>query len=382
MRSFFSVALLSGVSLICLAMVPIAGAENTSMRLGAILPMSGNSAFIGASARIGIRAALQKINGEEGGVLGNKLEVVFEDSRSDPEVAITEYRRLMEKYNPPAVISALTNVATALRPVVTKERRLLFAQSSNPELTEQGGYVFRTFYTSDQPNTALLRVLKGKFLNVAEMEGKILRVAVIRTDEDWTQLGYNNLIEQLRSSSSIKIGAQEVVAKNTDNFRPQLTKLKKLKMDALYVLASGSTAAKIFAQIKELAVPGEMYGLGLCNSGSVSSSAKESLEGVFSVDPQLGLNKDLFRRLEKIYNEERPGMPIDMNSISTFDTILILAEALRSGASTSEDIKKFILKKKDFQGIAGTLSFDANGDAKWKSIVQLISGGKCVVLPD
>jgi ABC-type branched-subunit amino acid transport system substrate-binding protein len=88
------------------------------------------------------------------------------------------------------------------------------------------------------------------------------------------------------------------------------------------------------------------------------------------------------RRLERFYHEERPGAPIDMNSISTFDTVLILAEALRAGATTSEEIKKFILEKRDFQGIAGTLTFDANGDAKWKSIVQLVSGGKCAPLPD
>ena len=73
--------LLSGIALgLGLA---LSGAAHAQIKLGAGAPITGPNATFGAQLKNGVEQAVEDINAA-GGVLGQKIQVVFGDDVSDP----------------------------------------------------------------------------------------------------------------------------------------------------------------------------------------------------------------------------------------------------------------------------------------------------------
>ena len=57
------------------------------IRIGAALPFSGGLELFGNQAKIGIDLAVAEINAE-GGILGSKVEVLYQDNKTDPKTSV------------------------------------------------------------------------------------------------------------------------------------------------------------------------------------------------------------------------------------------------------------------------------------------------------
>src|SRR5437016_2373828 len=59
--------------------------DSAPIRIGAVLPLSGDSAAWGQQGRWGIDFAVRKVN-SAGGINGQRVEVAFEDSQAVPRL--------------------------------------------------------------------------------------------------------------------------------------------------------------------------------------------------------------------------------------------------------------------------------------------------------
>lgn len=64
------------------------------VQVGILSPLTGGAAGTGQAQRAGFELALQEINAA-GGVLGEDLEIIIEDTQADPEVALAAFEKLM-----------------------------------------------------------------------------------------------------------------------------------------------------------------------------------------------------------------------------------------------------------------------------------------------
>ena len=71
----------------CVAMSAPAISAADTIRIGAILSLTGNAAEVGLNMRDGILLAVDEIN-KRGGVNGSRIDMAIEDSKSDPKAAI------------------------------------------------------------------------------------------------------------------------------------------------------------------------------------------------------------------------------------------------------------------------------------------------------
>src|SRR6266849_7106509 len=74
-----------------------------NIKIGAILPLTGDSASWGEQGRWGIESAVREVN-ESGGIDGKQVEVIFEDSQAIPRVAVTAFGKLSQVDKVQAVI--------------------------------------------------------------------------------------------------------------------------------------------------------------------------------------------------------------------------------------------------------------------------------------
>jgi branched-chain amino acid transport system substrate-binding protein len=75
----------------------------------------------------------------------------------------------------------------------------------------------------------------------------------------------------------------------------------------------------------------------------------------------------------------------DSSAALAYDAVNLLAAALRDGARSREDVRRYLEHvgrdgKASFDGVAGPVAFDANGDPKGKTVViGTVHGGKIVL---
>ena len=70
-----------------LILVGITHAQQPPIRIGVVTPLSGTYAGIGQQVRWGLDLAASEINAA-GGVMGRKLELIYEDEEANPAVAV------------------------------------------------------------------------------------------------------------------------------------------------------------------------------------------------------------------------------------------------------------------------------------------------------
>lgn len=93
-----------------------------TLRIGAIMPLSGDLAAYGKPVKEGMELLLTEIN-ETGGVGGKKLEILFEDDADKSIQAVNAFNKLVDTDKVPMILGPLTSGAPlATAPVAEIQR--------------------------------------------------------------------------------------------------------------------------------------------------------------------------------------------------------------------------------------------------------------------
>lgn len=132
-----------------LAAPGLARAQQTPLRFGVLLPMSGRAAFFGNDQITATSWALERINAA-GGVAGRRLEMVTIDSQADPQTGINGATRLATVDRVPLFFVSWSAVVNAVAPVANRERVLQISSGATaPGIARLGQYVFTMYPLAD-----------------------------------------------------------------------------------------------------------------------------------------------------------------------------------------------------------------------------------------
>src|SRR3954464_6274698 len=139
------------LGLLALAGASPALAQGKTIKIAALMPISGPASYFGVQDKQGMELALQGFN--KAGVNGYKLEIRYEDSACSPLAATQTVKRVLDEYKPEIVLGEeCSDASLAIMPVLEEaEMPLLNAGSATVKLTNQGfKYVFRIFPNAEQ----------------------------------------------------------------------------------------------------------------------------------------------------------------------------------------------------------------------------------------
>jgi branched-chain amino acid transport system substrate-binding protein/urea transport system substrate-binding protein len=125
------------------------------IKVGAVLPFSGGVDLYGNQAKLGLDLAAKEINAT-GGILGRPLTILYEDDKTDPEVAEKATRQLIERHGVLAVVGPITSRnLNAIKATIERARTpLLYATNY------EGGACSRYIFAfSSVPNQELAQLL-------------------------------------------------------------------------------------------------------------------------------------------------------------------------------------------------------------------------------
>src|SRR3972149_8364316 len=90
------------------------------LKIGAILPLSGDAASWGEAGKEGIELAIDEVNGK-GGINGKKVAIIYEDTQAQPEKGASAMLKLTSIDKVPAVIGDIVSATTlAAAPIAEK----------------------------------------------------------------------------------------------------------------------------------------------------------------------------------------------------------------------------------------------------------------------
>lgn len=140
--------------------------EDGVVRIGVILPLSGTAATVGNDERAALEMAVALVNEDRpeiplplaagaglSGLDGAQVELVFADSQGLADIGQSEATRLIEDEEVAALFGAYNSAVTRTASAAAERAGVPFlnAESSSPDLTEQGYYWF--FRTSPHDGT-------------------------------------------------------------------------------------------------------------------------------------------------------------------------------------------------------------------------------------
>ena len=96
------VVLLTSALLGVFAAISQANAQDKTIKIGALLPISGPGSYFGAQDKQGVELALEQLN--KAGVNGYKFAIQYEDSACGPLPASQAAKRLLDQYKPDVII--------------------------------------------------------------------------------------------------------------------------------------------------------------------------------------------------------------------------------------------------------------------------------------
>ncbi|MCL5010896.1 MAG: ABC transporter substrate-binding protein [Patescibacteria group bacterium] len=336
------------------------------IKIGAILPLTGPAANLGNYAKEGIDLAIEEIN-QQSGTNGPTLKVIYEDSQSQNQQAVTAVNKLVNVDKVPVVFVFTTSDTDAVLPIIKETKVILWTNTVTPGITEKGnGYVFRNGTGFEKDLQAMFDLINNKFQDK--------KLAVIYFQFDFSQW----LISQLKENLGNRFAGTEVFERGATDFRGQLTKLKDAKPDLLYVFAYNE-AGLIMKQARELGMDCQFLAPPGFESQQNLLVAGPAAEGTIYTNPDFITNSseprivDFQKKFMAKYNKQP-----EVWAATWYDAIKILALAIKNNNNNPEAIKNELLKIQNYQGVTGNTSFKQNGDVEKPVILKTVKDGQFV----
>jgi len=155
-----------------LSVVMLAGAAQAEpLRVGALMPMTGDLQAYGESSRNGVELAIQEINAA-GGVMGELVELEVSDTQTEPQAGVDAAQRLVSINGVSAIVGALSSgVTIPVASSVTSSEGVpqISNASTSPVMTDldDNDFLFRTVPSDAFQGIALAEVAAEKGIESA-----------------------------------------------------------------------------------------------------------------------------------------------------------------------------------------------------------------------
>jgi branched-chain amino acid transport system substrate-binding protein len=377
MRIFFKGAYGRILLSVLLGLVIFSGSPASALdpvKIGVILPITGKVAYDGQATVSGVKAATSYIN-DKGGILGGrKVELEIIDSQCQPGPAVSATKRLITQHNVKAIVGDFCSNATAAMQQVTEESNvaLITPVAPSPLLLERGAKLFfRTLPTS--------QMYAEDFGRYANKSLKLKTIAIVAKNDEYGQQEakiYNKLYEELGAPKVVYTG---FFGSTDEDFSPQLTKIKSLKAEGIYIVAQTEQGSNMIKQIRNLGIDAQILGSGsLCNP-KVFELAGKAAEGMYTFSSYDPTGKNPGNQLFLTEFPKRTGKPVANYESLGWDAMMVLLAAI-DRAGTDKDGPKIAeqLRRTDFDGGRGRITFDEKGQAKIITKIFQVQKGKLI----
>ena len=337
----------------------IGWADNSPIKVGVVLPLTGEQAKFGEIEKNSLLMGLDEIN-KAGGVNGRMIELLIEDDTGKPDVGRSAVEKLISQDKVVALTGGYSSSVTYAVCAVAQQRKIPFlvCTGSSDKITEQGwDYVFRIA----PPVSEYPKALNSFLAEIVKPQS----VAILHENSLFGQSGAKEFAEQCENSG-IKVLMKDGYEAGAVDFKPLLIKVKAAKPDLVYMISYVMDAALLMRQSKELNFNPKLFvggGAGF-TLPEFANNAGDAAELVFSADlwsaqlPYPGA-KEYSENFQK-----RFGSATEYHGAEAYASIYVIADALKRAKETTPEAVRDSLASTDMMTAFGPVKFVSYGKKK------------------
>jgi branched-chain amino acid transport system substrate-binding protein len=340
-----------------------------TLKIGEFASLTGSEATFGQSSHRGTQLAIDELNAG-GGVLGKKIQLLTEDNQSQAGQSATVVRKLISSDHVVAMLGEVASSRSLEAAPICQENKIpmISPSSTNPKVTETGDYIFRVCFIDPFQGTVMA--------NFAHKTLKLENVAVLKDVKSDYSLGLAKFFKEGVLANGGKIIAEENYSGGDKDFNAQLTALKAANPDGIFVPGYYTEVGLIALQAKQLGITVPIFGGDGWESSSLVPIGGAALEGdYFSTHFSPQDTAPAVQSFVKSYQAKFNEMPDAMAALG-YDSAMMLADAIKkTGSTDGAKIRDALAVEKDFAGVTGNITMDANRNASKPAVILEIKNG-------
>lgn len=345
------------------------GPSNT-IKVGAFLSLTGATSAYGVSASNAIKLAADEVN-RNGGIDGKQVELEIEDDQSNTQQVPDVVNHLIKEHKVHALIAEpVSTRAMAAAPIAQQNQIVMVSSASvKPELTMQGDYVFRACFISSTEGDAI-----AKFA-VDHLKAK--KAAIILDDKnDYAVVLAGFFADSFKKRGGQIVSEQKYDANATD-LSGQMNAIKTAAPDIVFAPGFYTTAPLVAREVNKAQIKSTLIGSDGWDSPNLLDGGSEPFEGVYFANHFWAGNDDPLAKKFVADYRAKYGVEPDAGSATAYDAARMLFDAFKRAKSTdSAAVRNALAQTKDFPGVTGKITLDANRNALAPVYMLRIEGGK------
>ena len=340
-----------------------------TIKVGEYASLTGSEATFGQSSHKGTQLAVDELNAS-GGVLGKKIQLLTEDNQSQAGQSATVVRKLISSDGVVAILGEVASSRSLEAAPICQQNKIpmISPASTNPKVTEAGDYIFRVCFIDPFQGTVMA--------NFARKTLKLQKVAVLTDVKSDYSVGLAKFFKEGLVAGGGKIAVEQNYSGGDKDFNAQLTSIKASNPDGIFVPGYYTEVGLIALQAKQLGLTVPIFGGDGWESSSLVPIGGTALEGdYFSTHFSPEDTSPAVQNFVKQYKQKFSETPDAMAALG-YDSVMILADAMKkTGSTDGAKVRDALAAEKDFPGVTGNLTMDANRNASKPAVILTIKNG-------
>jgi len=339
--------------------------EGEMIKIGAVLPITGIAAVVGENEKNGIQLAVDEINAS-GGISGRKIEIIFEDDRTEPNQTVGAIQKLISVDKVDALIGGAWDfLANAAIPVIDREKKIMITPSALPDTLEKTSeYLFVTHSPVSLNETAIVEYLEKAGGN---------KVAIFSVNNLWGQAHLAVFKKAISLSGKTLVNETIVPQFDNNDIQRELSLLKPLHPDIFIVALNFGDSANFLRKKEELGISGNVLADFHVEDGYRQGNIPEELLSNVSIFVFSDPGKEFDDKYFNVFGKQ-PGTYVD----TSFDAVYAIKQAIENerGKTDSASIIRGMRKIIDYNGASGRIDFSKHNYPENKIPIIKIFDGK------
>ena len=331
-------------------------APAASIKVGIVLPLTGDQAKFGEIEKRSFEMAAEEINAK-GGVKGNKIELLFEDDTGKPDVGRSAVEKLISRDKVAVLTGGYSSSVTAAVTAVAQQFKMPFlvTTGSADDITEKGyDHIFRINPPASEYPASVVTFLE---------ENVKPQTAVILYENSLFGQSSSKSFEKDCEAMKVKVLLKEGYNKGAVDFKPLLTKVKAMNPDLVYMVSYVMDAALLMRQAKELDLNAKIFiggGAGF-TLPEFAKNAGDAANFVYSAtlwsenSPYPGA-REYFDKYAKKFKEDT-----EYHGAEAYASLYVVADALKRAKSLAAKDVRDALAATDMMTAFGPVKFVSYG---------------------
>jgi branched-chain amino acid transport system substrate-binding protein len=336
------------------------------VKIGEVNPITGAIGRYGTTCHQGIQLAIDQAN-SAGGVLGKTIVLLTEDNQSQAGQISTIVRKFVTQDKVVAIIGDLTSSATLEGGPIAQAAKIPMVSplATNPKVTEIGDYIFRVCFIDE---------FQGKVMARFALENLKSKKAAILTDtkQDYS-VGLSGFFKETFVSGGGSVAREQSYSSGDTDFRAQLTSIRAAGPDVVFLPGYYPEVGLILKQARQLGITVPFIGCEAWDSPTLLQVAGKAADGCyFSNQFSAGDPSPVVQEFGKVYREKFGSLPDNFAALG-YDAANVILDAIkRAGSTNSAAVRDAIAQTKNFPGVSGNITIDAQRNASKPAVILAI----------